>query len=158
MSVEARNYRRLMRAFAALRQEYTEEPAPRVEAFLLAQMRANRAARHARMWSLAVASIVLALAGILFAARYRVPASSRSTAAVSVAYPAAADQADGFLAIPYAEPLAPSEQVDVYRVQMPGATLAHYGFPVRAGSVDSPVIADVAVGSDGVVRALRVVH
>ena len=63
-----------------------------------------------------------------------------------------------FLAVPYAEPLAPSEQLDVYRVQLPRASLTLYGLPARAGSLDSPVTADVAVGSDGVVRAVRFVH
>lgn len=72
---------------------------------------------------------------------------------------------DGFLAIPYAEPLAPSEQIDVYRVELPRATLAHYGLsslampallsPARAGNAEAPVPAEVAVGSDGVVRAIR---
>lgn len=65
---------------------------------------------------------------------------------------------DAFVAIPYAEPLDPSEQVDIYRVELPRVTLAHFGLPVRIGSVDSPVTADIAVGSDGVARAIRFVH
>ena len=65
---------------------------------------------------------------------------------------------DGFVAVPYAEPLAPSEQIDVYRVELPRAALTHYGLPVRSASIDSPVTADVAVASDGVVRAIRLVH
>lgn len=62
-----------------------------------------------------------------------------------------------FLPIPYAEPLAPSEQIDIYRVQLPRVALAHYGVPARLDSANSPVTADVAVGSDGIVRAIRFV-
>lgn len=62
-----------------------------------------------------------------------------------------------FIAIPYAEPVAPFEQIDIYRVQLPRATLGLYGVPARAGDLESRVTADVAVGSDGVVRAVRFV-
>lgn len=60
-----------------------------------------------------------------------------------------------FIAIPYAEPVAPFEQIDIYRVQLPRATLALYGVPARAEDLESQVTADVAVGSNGVVRAVR---
>ena len=63
-----------------------------------------------------------------------------------------------FVAIPYVEPVAPSDQLDVYSVQLPRASLIVYGVPVRAGSLDSPVLADIAVGSNGVVRAVRFVN
>jgi hypothetical protein len=63
-----------------------------------------------------------------------------------------------FVAIPYAEPLWPSEQIDIYRVELPRATLAHFGLPMRAGTLDSTVTADVAVGTDGVARAIRFVQ
>ncbi|MBV9761024.1 MAG: hypothetical protein JO340_10715 [Acidobacteriaceae bacterium] len=66
-------------------------------------------------------------------------------------------EAGGFLAIPYAEPFAPAEQIDVYRVELPRTALAHYGLPLRAGNAEAPVPAEVAVGSDGVVRAIRFV-
>jgi len=63
-----------------------------------------------------------------------------------------------FVAIPYTEPLAPSERLDIYRVQLPRRTLTLYGVPARAGDLEAPVTADVAVGSDGVVRAVRFVR
>jgi hypothetical protein len=63
-----------------------------------------------------------------------------------------------FVAIPYAEPLVPFEQLDIYRVQLPRSTLGVYGVPARAGDLASPVTADVAVGSDGIVRAVRFVQ
>lgn len=62
-----------------------------------------------------------------------------------------------FMAIPYAEPVAPFEQIDIYRVQLPRATLGLYGVPAPAGDLEFRVTADVAVGSDGVVRAVRFV-
>ncbi len=63
-----------------------------------------------------------------------------------------------FIAVPYTEPLAPSEQLDIYRVQLPRVTLSLYGLPARAGDLEAPVTADVAVGSNGVVRAVRFVR
>jgi hypothetical protein len=63
-----------------------------------------------------------------------------------------------FIAVPYTEPLAPSEQLDIYRVQLPRVTLSLYGLPSRTGELEAPVTADVAVGSDGVVRAVRFVR
>jgi hypothetical protein len=63
-----------------------------------------------------------------------------------------------FFAIPYTESLAPSEQVDIYRVQLPRTTLSLYGVPTRAGDLEVSVTADVAVGSDGIVRAVRFVR
>lgn len=68
------------------------------------------------------------------------------------------DMGTEFVAIPYAEPLSPSEQVDVYRVELPRVTLAHFGLPMRPGALDSTVKADLAVGSDGVARAIRFVQ
>jgi hypothetical protein len=75
--------------------------------------------------------------------------------------------ADGFFLIPYSEPLAPSEQIDVYRVELPRVALAHYGWPMPAAIpnsagpnslvMESPVTAELAVGSDGLVRAIRFV-
>jgi hypothetical protein len=62
-----------------------------------------------------------------------------------------------FIAVPYAEPVAPFEQIDIYRVQLPRATLGIYGVPAAAGDLESRVTADVAVGSDGLVRAVRFV-
>jgi hypothetical protein len=64
----------------------------------------------------------------------------------------------GFVAIPYAEPFAPSDQIDIYRVEIPRATLAHYGLPAQLGLSNAPITADVAAGSDGVIRAIRFVY
>jgi hypothetical protein len=63
-----------------------------------------------------------------------------------------------FFAIPYSEPLAAAQQVDVFRVRMPRARLAQFGLPVDGSRLDSPVTADVAIGNDGAPRAIRFVR
>jgi hypothetical protein len=62
-----------------------------------------------------------------------------------------------FVALPYAEPLRDTQRVDVYRVRVPLAELAHYGLAVDGRSLALPVTADIAVGEDGVARAIRFV-
>lgn len=66
--------------------------------------------------------------------------------------------ATDFLEIPYTEPLRPHERADVFRVQMPRANMAVFGLPVTGGRLDSNVTADVLMGEDGVVRAIRFVR
>jgi hypothetical protein len=67
-------------------------------------------------------------------------------------------QAADFLALPYAEPLSPSEPIDVYRVQLPRVKLEQFGLPVRPVTLDSTVTAYLVVGSDGVARDIRFVR
>ena len=66
--------------------------------------------------------------------------------------------ATDFFQIPYAEPLRPDERVDVLRMQMPRANMAVFGLPVTGGGLDSRVTADVLMGEDGVVRAVRFIR
>jgi len=66
--------------------------------------------------------------------------------------------ATDFFEIPYAEPLRPDERVDVFRMQMPRANMAVFGLPVTGGRLDSRVTADVLMGEDGVVRAVRFIR
>jgi hypothetical protein len=82
------------------------------------------------------------------------PPHNRRVAAVRESVPEPAD----FLALPYAEPLLASEPINVYRVQLPRVTLTHFGLPVRPGTLDSTVTAELVVGSDGVARAIRFVQ
>jgi hypothetical protein len=179
-------------AFAALREQYIEEPPGELEEFLRMQMRRRRHWRGARIWVVGAAAAALAMLALLPGSRKHaappfpkppvaelrreVPApltpeaaASETTRPVRAAArhaqktkrpTATAEWADagGFLAIPYAAPFAPSEQIDVYRVELPRTVFAHYGLPVRAGNTEAPVPAEVAVGSDGVVRAIRFVR
>jgi hypothetical protein len=64
----------------------------------------------------------------------------------------------GFMAIPYTDSGPAAEQLDVYRVQMPRAILAEFGYPINAGSFNSTITADVVVGADGVARAIKFVR
>ena len=66
--------------------------------------------------------------------------------------------ATDFFAIPYTEPLRPDERADVFRIEMPRANVAAFGLPISGGHLDAPVTADVLVGEDGVLRAIRFVR
>ena len=63
----------------------------------------------------------------------------------------------GFVAIPYAPPLASGEFVSVVRTELQPTALARMGFYVDAGYTSS-IPADVVVGEDGLPRAVRVVE
>lgn len=64
----------------------------------------------------------------------------------------------GFISIPYTEPLNRWQQIDVYRVEMPRATIAQFGLPLTPNAINATVTADLMVGQDGVVRAIRFVR
>ncbi len=63
-----------------------------------------------------------------------------------------------FVALPYSAPLSSAEQLDVYRVQVPLSTFAQYGLPIDGRRSGMLVTADLAVGNDGVARAIRFVQ
>jgi len=71
---------------------------------------------------------------------------------------APAEVATDFLQIPYTEPLRPEERADVFRIQVPRASMAVFGLPVTGGRLDSRITADVLAGEDGVVRAVRFIR
>ena len=118
------------------------------------------AARPSRLlswrWALAAAAAVLLIVGAV-AARgiYRLPGAGQSTVA-QVAATADGDN-NGFVAIPYAPPLAAGEFVSVVRTEIQPTALANMGFYVDAGYA-SPIPADVVMGEDGVPRAVRLVE
>lgn len=70
----------------------------------------------------------------------------------------APEVATDFIEIPYAEPLRPEQRADVFRIQMPRANMAAFGLPVTGGRLDSRITADVLMGEDGVVRAVRFIR
>lgn len=69
-----------------------------------------------------------------------------------------AEAATDFFAIPFTEPLRPEERADVYRIEMPRANMAAFGLPVSGGHLDARVTADVLIGEDGVMRAIRLIR
>jgi Zn-finger nucleic acid-binding protein len=60
----------------------------------------------------------------------------------------------GFVPVPYALPLAQGEVVEVVRMDLTPAALARLGFVTQAG-YPNEVTADLAIGEDGLPRAVR---
>jgi hypothetical protein len=71
---------------------------------------------------------------------------------------AAPEAATSFFRIPYSDPVLPTEQLEVLRVQVPRAAMIRFGLPVDPSRLDSHVSADLVVGQDGVPRAIRFLH
>jgi len=63
-----------------------------------------------------------------------------------------------FFELPFAEPLRPEERADIFRIQVPRASMAVFGLPVSGGRLDSRISADIVAGEDGVVRAIRFIR
>jgi hypothetical protein len=89
------------------------------------------------------------------AKRHQAPRTVPAAPAASVPQP---EVATDFYRVPYTEPLRPNELADIYRVQVPRATMAAFGIPVIGGRLDSQITADVVVGEDGVTRAVRFIR
>jgi hypothetical protein len=68
-----------------------------------------------------------------------------------------ADDVGPFVAIPYTVPLDPRERVTVMRVDMPVAALVAVGLTATAPDPSASAQADVVVGEDGRIRAIRLV-
>jgi hypothetical protein len=83
------------------------------------------------------------------------------TELASVATPAAVNsdeagpETDGFIPLPNAERIGPSEDFNLVRVEVPRSAMMAVGIPVSADQASEPVEADVLLGSDGLARAVR---
>ncbi len=62
---------------------------------------------------------------------------------------------DEFIPLPNARRLAPNEEVNMVRVEMPRSAMIALGFTVPAERAEERVQADVVLGSDGLARAVR---
>jgi len=89
------------------------------------------------------------------------------SAAVETPAPAAADAGqdedsaglgDGFIRLPNAERIEPNEDVDVVRVEVAGSEMIAMGLPVSEDRASETLLADVALGPDGMARAVRFVN
>jgi hypothetical protein len=69
----------------------------------------------------------------------------------------AADEADEFVALPAADRLPRFESGMIVRVELDGASLPAFGFPIMPDGARTPIAADVLVGQDGQPRAIRLV-
>ena len=151
-----------------------EAPA-RVQASLVAAFRAQQARRPHVMpsrsaWMPLVSGIAAALlmaTGLLLVHdRPTLPVRHTAAGAVELAsLPAASDVADddspdsdGFIPLPNAERIAPDENVNVVRVEVPRSAMLAVGLPVSADQSRDLVEADIKMGQDGLARAVRFVN
>lgn len=65
---------------------------------------------------------------------------------------------EGFIRLPNAARIRPDEDVNVVRVEVRGSSLIAMGFAVSEERASQPVLADVALGGDGMARAVRFVN
>ena len=155
----AQGLRRLAESHSGLR-------APgRLEGRLLRAFRAHNGVtvgRERSAWLVplcwATAAALLLAAG-LFLTSTRQPAPPRGVEAVvemAMADPdGATPDAEGFIPLPNAERIAPNEDVNLVRMEVPRSTMMALGFSVSEDQVAEPVEADVLLGSDGLARAVR---
>jgi hypothetical protein len=143
---------------------------PRVEARLLAAFREHsgvaRRAPAGRRWIPAVtwaAAIAAMIAIGVLVVRDRQPEAQRppSARAIELAVldstPGATESAaeQGFLRLPGAAEIEPSEDVNVVRVELPRSAMMQVGIDVSPERAAETVRAEVMVGSDGLARAVR---
>jgi hypothetical protein len=64
---------------------------------------------------------------------------------------------DGFVRLPNAPRIEPNEDFNVVRVEVPGSAMIAMGVPVSEDRAAETVLADVALGSDGTARAVRLI-
>jgi hypothetical protein len=65
--------------------------------------------------------------------------------------------ATDFFAIPYAPAMTPYDRGQMVRVNVPRSSLRALGFPINEDRAFERVKADVLMGEDGMVRAIRFV-
>jgi hypothetical protein len=150
-----------------------EAPA-RVEASLVAAFRAQKFRQHVlpprTVWMPLFAGIAAALlvAAGLFLVRDRPPQRPRHNApglvelaALTMPADVAADDdspdSDGFIPLPNAERIAPDENVNVVRVEVPRSAMLAVGLTVSPDQASELVEAEIKMGSNGLARAVRFV-
>ena len=105
------------------------------------------------MWAAVAATVVLAMA----LAISKQPVAHRpANGEAQLEMPAEDLIADNeFVPVPYAPPLAQGEVVEIVRMDLSPAALARLGFVTQAG-YSNEVTTDLAIGQDGLPRAVRV--
>jgi len=167
--------RALQGGIVRLSAELRKMEAPsRVEAGLVAAYRAQSHRRKAPAtswgWTPLVAGIAAALlmAASLFLLRERPPAPQqhRSGSMVQLAsLPAPSGEeledqtpdSEGFIPLPNAESIAPDENVNVVRVEVPRSAMLAVGLTVPPDLTSDLVEADIKMGANGLARAVRFV-
>ncbi len=160
--------RALQGALARMRAAAAGEPVvqPRRAELLTEYDRIHRSNRFRRVqWAFAVAASVLCVFALSLS-RPTVPVGSQlgsdqiamltaNTASVSSEYDGDLDDG-GFVAVPYAPPLADGEFVKVVRTRLYAAALDRMGVAVPVSNGEFP--ADVVLGEDGLPRAVRLLE
>jgi hypothetical protein len=177
------NEQDLLKALRGLAADGPLEASPRVEQFLVAELRRRRVrVQQARMlsWISAVAAIAAGLAMVIWmrpahtnaapaVARVSAPASPRPMEPVVFSAPPKsranrrvparpAIVALSFYELPSASEYPPVEDAMVVRVQLPMSSLRLMGLSISEESADERVQADVLVGQDGLARGVRFVQ
>ncbi|HEY2017457.1 MAG TPA: hypothetical protein VGH38_28320 [Bryobacteraceae bacterium] len=153
------------------------EAPPRVEARLAAAFREHAGVgspsisqvRRTHLWAPAIVwGTAAALAAVaLFLAVPRQPKSARHNAPGAVEWAAVEPLSemgtsgnsfynnDDFIPLPNAARIAPNEDMNLVRVEVPRSAMIELGFLVSAERASEPVEAEVMLGSDGLARAVR---
>lgn len=150
---------------AARETAFERAPAPRRDELMRAFAAGRRRAFYTPAWlAVAAAAVLIFSVALAYALRQGSPASlqiARHNAGVTQSGPEAevddwSNDESGFVAVPYAPPLAAGEFVSVVRAEFQPVALARMGIYVEA-TPGSEVPADVLVGEDGTPRAVRLI-
>jgi hypothetical protein len=150
-----------------LAEEWRKVEAPaRLESRVVAGFRMHAgsiAMRRGGHWAIvaglsAVAALVLA--AFLFVRTPEQPRPVRrvSPTAVQLAAaeaPAAFEESDGFIPLPNAAQVESDEEVNLVRVEVPRSAMIALGYDVSPDRARERISADVMLGPDGLVRAVR---
>lgn len=166
-------HRRLQAALRAMALDDRSTGAPpRVEANLLAAFRAAQKPqtrvvpfrlRTATPFLAAAAALILAAGVWLWPRHGEAPAAHhRQTSHVELAdadgsnapEPGMLDE-EGFIPLPNTQKLEPGDDVNVVRMELPRSAMMAVGYDVNPESASEMVEADVALGPDGLARAVK---
>jgi hypothetical protein len=130
------------------------EPPRAIEAAVLAEFdRVNRR-RNARSWLILAGAVAASLAIVLILENRPQQQPPARSAAPSEDVQGSEQP---FVPIPYVTPLGPYERAEVVRMEVPVAALIAAGLPVRTADPGARAQADVVVGQDGRMRAIRLI-
>jgi hypothetical protein len=150
-----------------LAEEWRRGEAPaRLESQLVAAFRIHggssplRPRRHLAIVAGLSAAAVLVLGAFLFVRTPEQPKPVRrvSPTAVQLAgaeAPAAFEESDGFIPLPNAAQVEADEEVNLVRVEVPRSAMIALGYDVSPDRAFERISADVMLGADGLVRAVR---
>lgn len=120
--------------------------------------------RAPRLWApvatwFAAAAAVVTVAFVLSNPRVPQPVQHRNPPAMIESAMAEGDDSPfnspEFIPLPNAPQLAPNEDVNLVRVEVPRSTMIALGYDVSAERASEPVEAEVVLGPDGLARAVR---